>query len=103
MRLVIARCCVDYVGRLEAHLPPADRLILIKADGSVSIHADDRAYKPLNWMMPPCSLEVVEANSFDGGDAPTEYSELENEGVEQLWIVTNPKGEQLRIQIFEIF
>ncbi|WP_293818793.1 endonuclease NucS [uncultured Corynebacterium sp.] len=103
MRLVIARCCVDYVGRLEAHLPPADRLILVKADGSVSIHADDRAYKPLNWMMPPCSLEAVEASSFDGDDAPTEYSELGNEGVEQLWIVTNPKGEQLRIQIFEIY
>ena len=43
MRLVIARCSVDYVGRLAAHLPEADRLILVKADGSVSVHADDRA------------------------------------------------------------
>jgi len=50
VRLVIARCSVDYVGRLTAHLPSAQRLILVKADGSVSIHADDRAYKPLNWM-----------------------------------------------------
>ncbi|ONI83426.1 hypothetical protein ALI22I_33475 [Saccharothrix sp. ALI-22-I] len=47
MRLVIARCQVDYVGRLTAHLPMAQRLLLIKADGSVSIHSDDRAFKPL--------------------------------------------------------
>lgn len=52
MRLVIARCSVDYVGRLDAHLPMADRLLIVKADGSVSVHADDRAYKPLNWMTP---------------------------------------------------
>src|SRR4051812_34341170 len=57
MRLVIARCSVDYAGRLTAHLPSAPRLILVKADGSVSIHADDRAYKPLNWMSPPCTLK----------------------------------------------
>ena len=56
MRLVIAQCTVDYIGRLTAHLPSARRLLLIKADGSVSVHADDRAYKPLNWMSPPCSL-----------------------------------------------
>ena len=60
VRLVIARCQVDYTGRLTAHLPMATRLILIKADGSVSIHADDRAYKPLNWMSPPCSLVELE-------------------------------------------
>ena len=57
MRLVIARCQVDYVGRLTAHLPMAPRLLLVKADGSVSVHDDDRAYKPLNWMSPPCWLE----------------------------------------------
>ncbi|NMO91266.1 endonuclease NucS [Actinomycetospora sp. TBRC 11914] len=56
MRLVIARCTVDYAGRLTAHLPSAVRLLLVKADGSVSVHADDRAYKPLNWMSPPCRL-----------------------------------------------
>ena len=56
MRLVIAQCTVDYVGRLTAHLPSARRLLLFKADGSVSVHADDRAYKPLNWMSPPCWL-----------------------------------------------
>ena len=56
MRLVIARCSVDYVGRLTAHLPMATRLILLKADGSVSVHADGGAYKPLNWMVPPCTV-----------------------------------------------
>jgi RecB family endonuclease NucS len=59
VRLVIARCSVDYEGRLTAHLPMATRLILLKADGSVSIHADDRAYKPLNWMSPPCRSEIA--------------------------------------------
>ena len=62
MRLVIARCQVDYVGRLNAHLPMAQRLLLIKADGSISIHSDDRAYKPLNWMSPPCVIEEVDGN-----------------------------------------
>jgi RecB family endonuclease NucS len=56
VRLVIARCQVDYAGRLTAHLPMATRLLLVKADGSLSVHSDDRAYKPLNWMSPPCWL-----------------------------------------------
>ncbi|MEA5118308.1 MAG: endonuclease NucS, partial [Propionicimonas sp.] len=60
MRLLIARCQVDYAGRLTAHLPMATRLIMVKADGSVSIHADDRAYKPLNWMSAPCTIAVRE-------------------------------------------
>lgn len=80
MRLVIARCSVDYVGRLTAHLPSATRLLLIKSDGSVSVHADDRAYKPLNWMSPPCWL-------------------AEKPGV---WTVTNKAGEMLVITIEEI-
>ncbi|MBI5338001.1 MAG: endonuclease NucS [Mycolicibacterium rufum] len=78
MRLVIAQCTVDYVGRLTAHLPSARRLLLIKADGSVSVHADDRAYKPLNWMSPPCWM----VEDADG-----------------LWVVQNKAGEQLRITI----
>ena len=81
MRLVVARCTVDYVGRLTAHLPSALRLLLIKADGSVSIHADDRAYKPLNWMSPPCTLR--ESSNENG----------------LLWTVTNKAGEQLQIHI----
>lgn len=91
MRLVIARCSVDYVGRLDAHLPMADRLLLLKADGSVSVHADDRAYKPLNWMTPPCTLEESEIKDIDG-DPTGEY----------LWLVENKKGDQLRITIGEI-
>ncbi|ANE03784.1 endonuclease NucS [Corynebacterium crudilactis] len=91
MRLVIARCSVDYVGRLEAHLPSADRLLMVKADGSVSIHADDRAYKPLNWMTPPCSLTESPITDEDG----------EATG-ESLWVVENKKGEQLRITVEEI-
>ena len=84
MRLVIAQCTVDYVGRLTAHLPSARRLLLIKADGSVSVHADDRAYKPLNWMSPPCWMTVEAAD-----DAP-------------VWVVENKAGEQLRITVEEI-
>jgi RecB family endonuclease NucS len=80
VRLVIARCEVDYVGRLTAHLPMATRLLLVKADGSVSIHADDRAYKPLNWMSPPCTLREEPGR----------------------WTVTNRGGEQLLIGIEEI-
>lgn len=91
MRLVIARCSVDYVGRLDAHLPLADRLILVKADGSVSVHADDRAYKPLNWMTPPCTIEESAIEDIDGEDTG-----------ETLWLVENPKGEQLRITLAEI-
>ncbi len=72
---------MDYVGRLSAHLPPATRLLMVKADGSVSIHADDRAYKPLNWMSPPCKLQEAEG----------------------VWRVVNKAGEELRITLEEIF
>jgi RecB family endonuclease NucS len=81
VRLVIARCQVDYAGRLTAHLPMATRLLLVKSDGSVSVHSDDRAYKPLNWMSPPCWL--IE----DG----------------KIWIVENKQGEKLVISIEEVF
>ena len=91
MRLVIARCTVDYVGRLTAHLPEAPRLLMVKADGSVSIHADDRAYKPLNWMTPPCSLSEQPILDESGEDTG-----------ELLWVVENSKGEQLRITISEV-
>ena len=60
MRLVIATCSVDYAGRLSAHLPLATRVIMVKGDGSVLIHSDGGSYKPLNWMPPPCSLEVLQ-------------------------------------------
>jgi RecB family endonuclease NucS len=80
MRLVIATCTVDYQGRLEAHLPSATRLLMCKADGSISIHADGGAYKPLNWMTPPCRI-------------------TEEPG---RWTVTNSRGEVLTITMEEI-
>ena len=80
MRLVIATCTVDYEGRLSAHLPRASRLLMVKADGSVSVHSDGGAYKPLNWMSPPCQLR-------------TEPS---------VWTVTNAKGETLTITIDDV-
>ncbi|MDH3539896.1 MAG: endonuclease NucS [Acidimicrobiia bacterium] len=80
MRILIADCSVDYEGRLSAHLPEATRLIMVKADGCVAIHADGGAYKPLNWMNAPNTL-IEEADR---------------------WIVTNPKGERLTITLHEI-
>ncbi len=80
MRLVIARCSVDYSGRLTAHLPMATRLLLVKADGSVLVHSDAGGYKPLMWMTPPCSLREEETQ----------------------WTVTNKAGEQLLVTIEEV-
>lgn len=80
MRLVIADCTVDYDGRLTAHLPRATRLIMIKADGCVAVHADGGAYKPMNWMTAPNLM--IES--------------------EEALVVTNPKGETLTITIHEI-
>ena len=80
MRLVIARCSVDYVGRLTAHLPSALRLLIVKADGSVLVHSDGGSYKPLNWMSPPCRL-------------------AEQPG---RWTVTNKSGETLAITLEEV-
>ncbi len=84
MRLLVATCTVDYVGRLTAHLPEATRLILFKADGSVSIHADDRAYKPLNWMSPPCF--TTESNDPD----------------KKIITVENKSGERLVITVSKV-
>ncbi|MEU1986330.1 endonuclease NucS [Nocardia sp. NPDC019395] len=89
MRLVIARCQVDYVGRLTAHLPMARRLLMLKADGSVLVHSDGGSYKPLNWMSPPCWVEEREP------DAAAEQ-------LKALWVVSNKAGEELRISIEEI-
>jgi RecB family endonuclease NucS len=80
MRLVVARCEVDYTGRLSAHLPMATRLIMVKADGCVAVHSDEGAYKPLNWMTAPNHLEE------EGGE----------------WVVTNRAGERLVIRFEEV-
>jgi len=60
MRLIVARCSVTYTGRLDAYLPMALRLLIVKADGSVLVHADAGGYKPLNWMTPPTVIEEAE-------------------------------------------
>jgi endonuclease len=93
MRLVIARCQVDYAGRLTAHLPMATRLIMIKSDGSVSIHADDRAYKPLNWMSPPCTFteRLVPESNLSEDDLWT-----------ATWEVIGRDGDVLKILIGEV-
>ncbi|MFM1751105.1 MAG: endonuclease NucS [Actinomycetota bacterium] len=81
MRLVVARCSVQYTGRLDASLSEAIRLIMVKADGCVAVHSDGGAYKPLNWMNSP---NVIEEH-------------------ENHWVVTNPKGESLTITLHEIY
>ncbi|HEU4318730.1 MAG TPA: endonuclease NucS [Acidimicrobiia bacterium] len=80
MRLVIARCTVEYTGRLSAHLPEATRLIMIKADGTLAVHSDGNASKPLNWMIAPNIIEIHD----------------------DRWEVSNGKGERLQIWISEI-
>ena len=89
MRLVIARCTVDYDGRLTAHLPEAVRLLMVKADGCVAIHADGGAYKPLNWMTSPNTLAI-------DGDPDDE------DGAEAVWTVRNSAGEVLTITLHEV-
>ena len=85
MRLVVARCQVDYAGRLTAHLPMATRVLMLKSDGSVLVHSDGGSYKPLNWMSPPCS--VAEGLSEDG---------------QVEWVVQAKSGDSLRILIEEV-
>ena len=80
MRLVVARCTVEYAGRLNAHLPEATRLIMVKGDGCVAIHSDGGAFKPLNWMNAPNTL-VQRADE---------------------WVVASPKGETLTITLHEV-
>ena len=80
MRIVVADCTVDYEGRLSAHLPMATRLVMVKADGCVAVHADGGAYKPLNWM-----------------NAPNHLTEEDGR-----WVVTNGKGETLTVTFEKI-
>ena len=92
MRLVVARCSVDYAGRLSAHLPLATRLLVLKADGSVLVHADSLSYKPLNWMSPPATFSIEEVDEARAAA-----------GVTQLWRVTNAKtADLLVISIHEV-
>lgn len=91
VRLVIAKCSVDYEGRLRAHLPLAKRLLMVKADGSVLIHSDGGSYKPLNWMSPPATMHAK---------GPSE--EERAEGVVEVWRVQHSKtDDHLTIRITE--
>ncbi|MDX2376264.1 endonuclease NucS [Microbacterium sp. LRZ72] len=92
MRLVIARCSVDYSGRLSAHLPPATRLLVYKSDGSLLVHSDGGSYKPLNWMSPPCTVTLEQPDE----DAAAV-------GVVERWRVQHAKtGDALVVNIFEV-
>jgi len=92
VRLVIARCSVDYDGRLTAHLPLATRLLVVKADGSVLVHSDGGSYKPLNWMSPPCTMAEADP---DEGQA--------TDGVVAVWRVQHAKSEdRLTVLIHEV-
>ena len=92
VRLVIARCSVDYAGRLSAHLPLATRLLVVKGDGSVLVHSDSLSYKPLNWMSPPCTVTVMQPDP-DQAEA----------GVVEIWRVAQAKtADLLVISIHEI-
>ena len=85
VRVVIARCQVDYAGKLTAHLPMATRMIMVKADGSVLVHSDGGSYKPLNWMAPPCT--------FTESMQPGGYVE---------WLVESRGGDTLRVLLEEV-
>jgi endonuclease len=93
VRLVIAKCSVDYDGRLSAHLPLATRLLVVKADRSVLVHSDGGSYKPLNWMSPPCAMVEVEPEEHEAA-----------EGVTAVWQVQHAKSEdRLRVLVHEVF
>jgi RecB family endonuclease NucS len=92
VRLVIARCSVDYAGRLSAHLPLATRLLMVKGDGSLLVHSDGGSYKPLNWMSPPCTLETAVPDD-----------DQRAAGVAEVWTVTHRKtADRLIVSIHEV-
>jgi len=92
VRVVIAHCSVDYSGRLQAHLPPATRLLIHKNDGSVLIHSDGGSYKPLNWMAPPCTLTTIEPDPAQA-----------EAGVQEVWrVMHNKTADLLVVSIYGI-
>lgn len=89
---MVAKCSIDYAGRLNAHLPQATRVLMLKNDGSVLVHSDGGSYKPLNWMSAPCTLTVMEAD---------EQQALA--GVQEVWRVSHAKtADLLVVSLFEI-
>ena len=92
MRLVVARCTVDYAGRLSAHLPLAPRVLMLKADGSILVHSDGGSYKPLNWMSPPAVFSATEPDEAQ-----------RDAGITEIWTVTHKKtGDSLIVSVHEV-
>ncbi|HWD64909.1 MAG TPA: endonuclease NucS [Solirubrobacteraceae bacterium] len=92
MRLIVARCEVRYSGRLNALLPEALRLVMIKADGSVLVHADAGGYKPLNWMTPPTVIEESEGQMIVRKRAGSSEDRLQIDIQEVLSDVSHDMG-----------
>lgn len=93
MRIIFSECSVDYTGRLDAHLPQAKRVVMVKADGSVLIHSDGGSYKPLNWMSAPCRVEEVPVDEVSA-----------SVGVKKIWkVIAKKTNDQLLIRFYEIF
>lgn len=85
VRIIVAKCSVSYQGRGDTVLPAAVRMVMLKRDGSVSIHADDRAFKPLNWMLTPC-----------------EFSQHTSEEETLVWVFESKK-DRLEIHLLEVY
>src|SRR5438034_1606004 len=98
MRLVVARCEVTYTGRLTATLPEAVRLLVLKSDGSVLVHDDSGAYKPLNWMTPPTVIEESDDTIVVRKRAGRTEDQLEIRLAEVLSDVTHDMGESAALQ-----
>jgi endonuclease len=92
VRLIVARCEVTYTGRLTARLPEALRLLMIKSDGSVMVHADTGGYKPQNWMVPPTVIEEEPGRIVVRKHAGATEDRLDIRICEVLWDVAHDMG-----------
>jgi len=98
VRLIVARCEVRYTGRLDALLPEALRLIMVKADGSVLVHADHGSYKPSNWMTPPTAIEEQDGLIVVRKHADSSEDRLDIRIAEVLSDVTHDMGEAAALE-----
>jgi endonuclease len=98
MRLIVARCEVSYSGRLTAFLPESTRLLMLKEDGSVLVHADAGGYKPLNWMTPPTVVEEEDGRLVVRKRAGRTEDRLEIRLLEVLSDVSHDMGEAARLE-----
>ena len=98
MRLIVARCEVSYTGRLTAFLPESTRLLMLKEDGSVLVHADAGGYKPLNWMTPPTVVEEEDGRLVVRKRAGRTEDQLEIRLLEVLSDVSHDMGEAAALE-----